>query len=122
MDFLTLTAITDDGQGDNDEQDQLTLTLAIACAGVEALYCEHARLCHPSRLYLTRPQLLPNPHINTPWQHLHGSWSDCAYITTMGFDVATFEAILNAGFEGSWYAIPIHQNDTNSSGRARPGA
>jgi hypothetical protein len=53
------------------------------------------------RLYLTRAQLLPNPRRDTPWQILYASKSDRAYITTMGFDVQTFEDILEAGFSGT---------------------
>ncbi|CAA7264567.1 unnamed protein product [Cyclocybe aegerita] len=47
--------------------------------------------------YLTRPELLENPRIATPWTSLYDSRSDRAYITTMGFDVATFDFILESG-------------------------
>ena len=38
--------------------------------------------------YLTQPQLLPNPRVDTPWQRLWASQSDPAYITTTGSQVA----------------------------------
>ncbi|CAA7266010.1 unnamed protein product [Cyclocybe aegerita] len=50
-----------------------------------------------TRQYLTRPELLENPRIATPWTSLYDSRSDRAYITTMGFDVATFDFILESG-------------------------
>jgi hypothetical protein len=41
---------------------------------------------NPSRLYLCRPQLLPNPLVGMSWQIVASS-RDRAFITTMGFDV-----------------------------------
>ncbi len=41
---------------------------------------------------------MKNPRIGTPWQVLHGSRSDRAYITTMGVDCETFDKILEGGF------------------------
>ncbi|KAJ7262793.1 hypothetical protein B0H12DRAFT_1001315, partial [Mycena haematopus] len=75
-----------------------------------------------SRIYLTRPQLLPDPRRDTPWQVLYASRSDRAYITTMGFDVQSFNDILEAGFEGTWYTTPIPRADTATTGNPRPGA
>ena len=74
-----------------------------------------------SQLYLCRPQLLPNPHINTPWQALYHSRNDRAYITTMGFDVETFKLILSAGFTQKFYETPIPRDDVNTMGASRPG-
>ncbi|CAA7259158.1 unnamed protein product [Cyclocybe aegerita] len=71
--------------------------------------------------YLTRPELLENPRIATPWTSLYDSRSDRAYITTMGFDVATFDFILKSGFVQTWLSTPIPRTDTSRSGDPRPG-
>ena len=45
-------------------------------------------LRHSSQcLYLTRPDLFPDPRNDTPWQALYHSQNDHAFITTMGFNV-----------------------------------
>ncbi|CAA7260123.1 unnamed protein product [Cyclocybe aegerita] len=74
-----------------------------------------------TRQYLTRPELLENPWIATPWTSLYDSRSDCAYITIMGFDVATFDFILESGFVQTWLSTPIPRTDTSHSGDPRPG-
>ncbi|CAA7270092.1 unnamed protein product [Cyclocybe aegerita] len=74
-----------------------------------------------TRQYLTRPELLENPRIATPWTSLYDSRSDRAYITTMGFDVATFDFILESGFVQTWLSTPIPQTDTSRSGDPQPG-
>ncbi|CAA7259588.1 unnamed protein product [Cyclocybe aegerita] len=75
-----------------------------------------------TRQYLTRPELLENPRIATPWTSLYDSRSDRAYITTMGFDVATFNFILESGFVQTWLSTPIPRTDTSRSGDPRPGS
>ncbi|KAF8239580.1 hypothetical protein L208DRAFT_1236866, partial [Tricholoma matsutake] len=61
--------------------------------------------------YLTRADLLPDPHTDTPWQALYHSQSDQGFITTMGFDVMTLHDILRHGFERLWNETPIpHHN------------
>jgi len=85
-------------------QDELDNGSAAAAAVIMVLGAEEAsRLraeCRkPSHLYLCRPHLLPNPWIDTPWQWLYHSQDDRAYITTIGFDMATFELIISLGFE-----------------------
>ncbi|KAJ7711820.1 hypothetical protein B0H16DRAFT_1744823 [Mycena metata] len=74
-----------------------------------------------TRLYLCRPQLLRNPCFDTPWQALHASGNDRAFITTMGFDVATFSAIIEAGFGAAWAATPIPRDDVAPAGKPRLG-
>jgi len=54
-----------------------------------------------TRNYLCRPQLQPDPRNNTPWQVLFNSRNDRAFITTMGFDVETFELCSGFGHVGS---------------------
>ena len=51
----------------------------------------------PSRLYLRRAELPPNPR-DTAWTALYHTHGDRAFITTMGFDVNGFHTILSAGF------------------------
>lgn len=71
------------------------------------------------RLYLCRPELVPNPRIGSPWQLLYHSKSDRAFITTMGIDTRTFQVILNVGFENLWNSTPIPRTDTNIHGEPR---
>lgn len=73
-------------------------------------------------LYLTRPGLLPNPHRDTPWQIMFANCQDRAFITTMGFDVVTFEIILHDGFCDKWNLNPIPRQDTQTLGKPRLGA
>ena len=58
----------------------------LICAGAKESHLAHIQNRLPSRLYLCCPQLLPNPHINTPWQALYRSRNNHTYITMMGFD------------------------------------
>jgi hypothetical protein len=51
---------------------------------------------------------------------LGGSCSDWAFITTMGFDVSTFQDIFAAGFGYCWKETPIPHEDTNSVGKPCP--
>jgi hypothetical protein len=76
--------------------------------GAEESRRAQAACRNPHRTYLTHPELLPNPRANTPWQRLYSSQSDQAFITTMGFDVATFNLLLWGGFAERWdlQAIP----------------
>ncbi|KIO23649.1 hypothetical protein M407DRAFT_15528 [Tulasnella calospora MUT 4182] len=76
---------------------------------------ERIRQRFQQRLYLTRPVLLPNPRYATPWIHLYESKDNRAYITTMGFNVATFEFLQTSGFSDVWDSTPIPQADTSSS-------
>src|SRR6187551_997180 len=72
-----------------------------------------------SRLYLTRPQLLPNPRESTPWQILRAQENNCGYITTTGVNVAVFQLILDSGFEEIWNNTPILRGDVSSSSTPR---
>lgn len=74
------------------------------------------------RLYLCRPELVPNPRIGSPWQFLYQSQSDRAFITTMGIDTTTFQVILDVGFKQLWDLTPIPRTDTNIHGEPRLGA
>jgi len=50
-----------------------------------------------SRYYLTRPNLVI-PFGATAWQKMLRVADDRAFITTMGFDVSTFNYIFESGF------------------------
>lgn len=98
----------------------------IACAGLIVYGLEEARRLRSERrflrrLYLTRPNLLPNPHQSTPWQVLYESQNDRAFITTMGFDVKTFHKILDHGFRDLWNTLAIPRRETNIDSRPRLG-
>ena len=66
--------------------------------------------------YLTGPKLPPMPCHDSAWLRLYHSQNDRAFITMMGFNVATFNWILGAGFNELWNLSPISCTDvTNSS-------
>ena len=75
------------------------------------------------RLYLRRGELLPDPRIATPWQRLWESQQDRAFITTMGFNIATFRLLLEGPgrFGERWENTPIPRNDVNVGGQPRTG-
>ncbi|KAJ7192487.1 hypothetical protein GGX14DRAFT_406285 [Mycena pura] len=101
---------------------QLAMQLggAILLGALESRRLRAARR-QQSRLYLCRPQLLPNPRIDTPWQILYSSTSDRAFITTMGFDTITFNKLLDAGFRVAWNSITIPRCDVSITGNPRLG-
>jgi len=105
---------------DDDQEALAAAALSVIVIGTMESHRRRVQQRHPSRLYLCRPQLLPNARINTPWQRLKNSRSDRAFITTMGFDVQTFEDILTAGFGRCWNETPIPREDTNNTGPPRP--
>ncbi|KAJ3513754.1 hypothetical protein NMY22_g14947 [Coprinellus aureogranulatus] len=111
---------------DEEECDEEYLGLLIAAIAVTVVLAEEAHTQrvaarNPSRLYLTRSQLLPNPRHDTPWTRLFKSRSPRAFITTMGFDPETFDLILSSGFAEAWYNTPIPRTDTHVEGNTRPG-
>jgi len=96
----------------------------VACAGIIIHGLDEARRIRAERrrerrLYLTRPDLLPNPRADTPWQILHLGQNDRAFITTTGFDVRTFELILEEGFADVWESMPIARSNVPSSSTPR---
>lgn len=74
-----------------------------------------------TRNYLCHPQLLPNSCIGTPWQALFQSLNDHAYITTMGFNVETFNYVVTSGFGSRWLSQPIPSQDSDTVGASWPG-
>ncbi len=114
-----------DEWSEEDEDEELD-DLALVAATASVLGAEEARLTRaerrkPSRRYLRRPQLLPNPRYNTPWQVLLASRDDRAFITTMGLDCATFDYILSNGFAERWNNNPIPRPDADAQGLPRLG-
>jgi hypothetical protein len=110
---------------DEDELFHCAATLAgVLVTGVLNAHDEQVNCRRPHRLYLTRPELLPNPCIGTPWQMLWRSQNDRAFITTMGFDVATFRFLLEGPgrFAERWDKTPIPQDDTAATGNLCPWA
>ncbi|KAG6847397.1 hypothetical protein H0H93_008476 [Arthromyces matolae] len=108
-------------QDEDDDNEEAGMVAAVVVLGAEEARRIRAERRHPNRLYLCRPQLLPNPRIATPWQTLYDSRSDRAFITTMGFDVATFEYILASGFATHWNWTAIPRSETTSTSAPRPG-
>jgi len=96
------------------------LLIILACGHLSHQLRAEGRRRH--RLYLCRPELISNPRIGSPWQILYQSQSDRAFITTMGFDTATFQLLLDVGFAFLWDSTPIPRTDTNSNGEPRLGA
>lgn len=104
------------------EEEHLELQ-AVVVSGMVVFGAEESRRLRAERryhrrLYLVRAQLLPNPREATPWQVLYDSQNDRAFITTMGFNVATFHDILDNGFERLWNMTPIPRLDV--SGLSQP--
>ena len=105
---------------EEDEADQQLEELAIATGILILLGVEESRRLRSARrkerrLYLTRPDLLPNPRVGTPWQTLLESRNDRAFITTMGFDRAVFNSILEEGFAEYWNTTPIPRADVSTN-------
>lgn len=120
--FLTLQGAQNDAdEVAGEDVDYLVATAAVLATGAEAARLLRNERRLPSRNYLTRYDLPPNPHLGTAWQYLFGSQNDRAFITTMGFDVATFEFIISSGFGERWLSRPIPRRDAHMSGKPRPG-
>ena len=83
--YKTSQTSEEEAEDDHDQAMQ-AVAATLICAGAEESRLARIQNHLPSGLYLCRPQLPPNPHINTPWQALYHSRNDHAYITTMGFD------------------------------------
>ena len=98
---------------------QLSATLLIL--GAEESWVLHSERRNQTKNHLCRPQLQRDPRNNTSWQALFDSRNDCAFITTMGFDVETFELIVRSGFGTLWLSRPIPRTDVSIHGEPRPG-
>ncbi|RDX41858.1 hypothetical protein OH76DRAFT_1458999 [Lentinus brumalis] len=107
----------DEGAEDEDEEDEVLAGIVLGGMVASHEMRNEAR----RRRYLVRRELLPNPSGDTPWQRLYASQSDRAFITTMGFDVATFDFLIDNGFASRWDAHPIHRVDVDGAGKPRLG-
>lgn len=117
---LELLFDLDDEDEDDDEEDERLQQLAVvALILLGAEESRQHRSAQRQRLYLTRPDLLPNPRSNTPWQALWNTRDNRAYLTTMGIDVGTFDYILEAGFADQWDNTPISRPDVHHTGAPR---
>ena len=99
------------GEQQDEFEDELLACVGLVCYGLEEARHNSVLRRSSQRLYLTRPDLLPDPRNNTPWQALYHGQNDRAFITTMGFDVVTFHNILYHGFDKLWNETPIPRRD-----------
>ncbi|KAG7092852.1 hypothetical protein E1B28_009167 [Marasmius oreades] len=122
MDRIPLLLLQDTEAEDNAQLQRLLL-LGACTAGVIESEWERIQHRNPTRLYLTRPQLMPNPQVESAWMHLWHGQEGCAFITTMGVDVATFDYILKGPgrFQETWDNTPIPHADVSSRGAPRLG-
>ncbi|KIK65157.1 hypothetical protein GYMLUDRAFT_240466 [Collybiopsis luxurians FD-317 M1] len=121
MQPASLILLQDEGGGIEDEEQLNLLILATLVFRVLGQENAHIQQRNPSHLYLTCPQLMLNPHLESPWIHLWKGQNNCAFITTMGFDVVTFCFILEGRghFADIWNSTPIPRNDISHIGVPR---
>ncbi|KAG1730791.1 hypothetical protein EDD22DRAFT_928568, partial [Suillus occidentalis] len=81
--YLSLLADIESDEDDDEAWQQRQL-------GVFGALMFRSERQHAHRTYLVRGDLLPNPHVSTPWQALYSAQKDHAFITTMGVDTLTF--------------------------------
>jgi hypothetical protein len=79
---MMLEQEVDDEETEEVDRYQTLTTIALIVVGTEVGRLSRTERRNISRLYLCRPQLLPNPRDSTPLQTLLHSQSDRAYITT----------------------------------------
>lgn len=121
--FLLQMLLEEEEQDAEEQIYEAQLAAGVLFLGAEAGRLFRIERRHQTRAYLCRPQLPPSPRYGTAWLALFNSRNDRAFITTMGFDVATFELIIMAGFGHRWLSQPIQRSDlTNVMGNSRPGA
>ncbi|KAI9059360.1 hypothetical protein FKP32DRAFT_1614166 [Trametes sanguinea] len=106
---------------DDEEYETAVLAAAVVVMGAENARLHRAETRLPSHRYLCRPQLLPEPRCDMPWQVLYASRNDRTYITTMGINTETFDYILSKGFRQRWEQSTIPCTDANPNGLPRLG-
>ena len=123
--LLLLLHNTTHNQLESDEEDEAInrarILMAFLVVGSNEDHTWSVRNRYPRRQYLGRKSLLPNPRFGTPWTRLYKHHRDRAFITTMGVDTLTFDAILNAGFGRLWSTQPIPRPDKRTAIQPRPG-
>ena len=125
-DLLLFHALTSQHCLEIDEERELAqrahLLTAVLIIGSNEDHAQSIRNRRPRRQYLRRMNLLPNPRFGTPWTRLYKNRDNRAFITTMGVDTSTFDAILEAGFESRWYTQPIPRSDKRTAVHPRAGS
>jgi hypothetical protein len=119
--FASLNHLNDD---DNEDEDMFATVLVIILLHILEGRATRIQRRNANRLYLRRQDLLPNPRTGTPWQVLWSGQNDRAFITTMGFNVATFRHILEGPghFADRWEVSTIPRRDVASVGEPRLGS
>ena len=117
---LLFSQLAEEEIADDDQQVIASLLIPLLL-GAEIHRQIRAHRRSESRHSLTRPLLLPDPRVNTPWQQLLESKADRGFITTMGFDVTTFYYILRSGFRDQWNTRSIRRKDGKPDAIPRPG-
>jgi len=114
----------DFGDEDDDYNAATAACAAIVLDGILRVHQERIQQWNSHHLYLCWHNLLPNPRHGTPWQQLWAGQDNRAFITTMGFDVATFRLILEGprGFGARWEIGTIPRNDVHVAGEPWTGA
>jgi hypothetical protein len=102
---------------DKDRQDEEDKEILLAIVALSVLGKPVA--IQSLQTYLTQPDLPGNPRTNSAWTHMCAVGNDRAFITFMGIDVQTYEAIL-VPFDLAWNATPIPRGDVNPSGAPQP--
>jgi hypothetical protein len=115
-----LLAVAIEDEEEAEEEELLLMAAAVSVVGAEQARLDHNARRNLNRGYLTRPTLLPDPREGTPWTALYASQNDRAFITTMGFDIATFDLIIRSGFGARWYEEPLPRPDAPGSAAPRP--
>ncbi|TFK17979.1 hypothetical protein FA15DRAFT_604134 [Coprinopsis marcescibilis] len=114
-------SMEDDAVEDEENHERLLMAASFLVIAHEESRQRRIDQRNQSRTYLCRPDLLPNPREGTPWTTLYNSRNNRAYITTMGFDVDTFDYIRASGFARKWDETPVPRADAEGRGDSRPG-
>ncbi|TEB30267.1 hypothetical protein FA13DRAFT_580760 [Coprinellus micaceus] len=120
MSLLTLNRMLSEEAKLSAEEEEALLAALTAFLGsiVPSRFLRRSR-----RVYygFRRRDLLPSARHGTPWQRLWEGQSDRAFITTMGFNVSTFQYLLDA-FKPRWDDWTIPRGDVSRVGAPRTGA
>ena len=108
----------------DESDDDHVICIIILLIGVLEACATKVHHCNINCLYLCQQDLLPNPCEGTSWQVLWAGQDDCAFIMTMGFDVATFQNILQGQgrFAERWELSTIPQCNVTAIGEPRLGS
>ena len=116
MDYVLMGARLD--MEEEEEEEERRLLTAFVLTGIEENQKHKSEIRNKTRLYLTRPDLLPDPCNDTPWTTLYNRREPRAFITTMGFNPDSFDYILRP-FQLIWDTTTIPRADVSSRGKPR---